>query len=62
MSLEVPTNTNYEETFNIEIYFCDTDGSNLETTVRDPMGTVIGISHSQDTSSIYRGTGLQASI
>ncbi|XP_063609720.1 calcium-activated chloride channel regulator 4-like [Penaeus indicus] len=60
MSLDVPANTNYEETFNIEIYFCDVDGTDLTATVRDPMGAVIGNSYNQDTNSLYRGTGLQA--
>ncbi|XP_047486321.1 calcium-activated chloride channel regulator 4A-like [Penaeus chinensis] len=60
ISLEVPANTNYEDTFFIEIYFCNIDGGSLTATVRDPMGITISIPHGQDTNSVFRGTGLQA--
>ncbi|XP_069970673.1 calcium-activated chloride channel regulator 4 isoform X3 [Penaeus vannamei] len=59
ISLEVPTNTNYQQTFHIEVYFTQFDGTGLKITVRDPAGTAIGKSFSQDTGIIYTGSAPQ---
>nr|XP_027229595.1 calcium-activated chloride channel regulator 4-like [Penaeus vannamei] len=59
ISLEVPTNTNYQQTFHIEVYFTRYDNSNLKITVRDPAGTAIGKSFSQETGIIYTGSASQ---
>lgn len=63
MTLEVSMNTNYQQNFYIEIYFSDIDSTSIKISVQDPSsGNPINVPVTQQTSTAYAGTGLQASM